>query len=144
MMGGLSMENSTTRILQSKYFNATFNTAIFDGPLRVYFTQTQEGDALKVYFSLQSHFFKEENILTGLREHFPKNSTLFIMIYPTKDAFQQSFDESFNDSVVNDRSAEIAYSKMGEDYVIGVQGPVTDKTKDEVLQYIEEKFLALV
>lgn len=132
--GNTPIENATTRILQSKYFSPAFNTAIFDGPLRVYFTQTQEGDALKVYFSLQSQFFKEDNMLTNLREYFPKNATLFVMIYPSREAFLQSFE----------KEAEIAYSKMGDDYVIGIQGPVTDKTKDEVLQHIEQKFLATI
>jgi hypothetical protein len=124
-------ENATTRILQSKFFNPTFNTAIFDGPLRVYFAQQQEPEAMKVYFSLQAQIFKENNVLTHLRDHFPKDSTLFVMIYPTKESFQQSFD----------CDKDYAYEKMGQDYVIGVQGPISESVKDNILSHIQDKFL---
>lgn len=115
-----SLENATTRILQSKFFSSTFNTAIFDGPLRVYFSQSQEPEALKVYFTLQSKFFKEENI----------DSTLFVMIYPNKECFQQSFDQD----------CDFAVAKLDQDCVIGVQGPISDKTRDDILSYVKDNF----
>lgn len=124
-----SLENATTRILQSRFFSSTFNTAIFDGPLRVYFSQSQEPEALKVYFSLQSKFFKEENI-GSLKEHLPKNSTLFVMIYPNRECFQQSFDEE----------GDFAVAKLEHDCVIGVQGPISDKTRDDILNYVKDNF----
>jgi len=131
MLGENIFENATTRILQSKYFSPTFNTAIFDGPLRVYFAQQQEPEAMKVYFSLQAQLFKESPMLEHLREHFPKDSTLFVMIYPNKDSFKQSFD----------CEEDFSTQKMGQDYVIGVQGPISEKTKDDILGHIQEKFL---
>lgn len=124
-----SLENATTRILQSRFFSSTFNTAIFDGPLRVYFSQVQEPEALKVYFSLQSKFF-QENDAGALRDQLPKNSTLFVMIYPNKESFQQSFD----------KDADFAVANMEQDYVIGVQGPISDKTRDDILDYVKENF----
>lgn len=129
--GNTKTENATTRMLQSKFFSPTFNTAIFDGPLRLYFNQSQENEALKVYFSLQTHLTDKNNLLISLRERFPKNSTLFIMIYPNKESFLQSFDQN----------QDLAFEKMGNDYIIGIQGPVSDKAKDDVLLYIQEKFL---
>ncbi len=124
-----SLENATTRLLQSKFFSPAFNTAIFDGPVRVYFAQAQEPEALKVYFSLQSKVFKEET--TGnSKENLPKDSTLFVMIYPNKESFQQSFDES----------SDFAVAKLEQDCVIGVQGPISDKTCDDILDYVKHNF----
>ncbi len=120
------MENATSRILQSKYFNPAFNTAIFDGPLRVYFSQAFEPDAFKVYFSLQSHFFKEE-ALSEIRNHIPQDSTLFIMIYPCKETFTQSFD----------CDQDIAFQNLEGDMIIGVHSPVTDHLKDKILESIQ-------
>ena len=142
-----SLENATTRILQSKYFSPTFNTAIFDGPLRVYFTQAQEPEALKVYFSLQSKVFQDvsgqetteldastnklNEQVTHIRDSMPKNSTLFVMIYPNKESFQQSFDQD----------TDFAVAKMEQDCVIGVQGPISDKTRDDIIGYVKESFI---
>ena len=124
-----SLENATTRILQSRYFSPTFNTAIFDGPLRVYFTQAQEPEALKVYFSLQAKVF-QETAAESLRDKLPKNSTLFVMIYPNSDSFQQSFDQQ----------ADFAVANLEQDCVIGVQGPISDKTCDDILNYVKHNF----
>lgn len=133
-----SLENATTRILQSRYFSPTFNTAIFDGPLRVYFAQAQEPEALKVYFSLQSKVFQEntneeqaEKISENIRDCLPKNSTLFVMIYPNKESFQQSFDQD----------CDFAVAQMEQDCVIGVQGPISDKTRDDIIGYVKETFV---
>jgi hypothetical protein len=133
-----SLENATTRILQSRFFSSTFNTAIFDGPLRVYFSQAQEPEALKVYFSLQSKIFQEDPLKSdkkteNIRDALPKNSTLFVMIYPNKESFQQSFDQD----------CDFAVAKMETDCVIGVQGPVSDKTRDDIISYVKEKYITV-
>jgi hypothetical protein len=129
-----TLENATTRILQSRYFSSAFNTAIFDGPLRVYFSQVQEPEALKVYFSLQSKVFQEENgnKIENIRDALPKNSTLFVMIYPNKESFQQSFDQD----------CDFAVAKIEQDCVIGVQGPISDKTRDEIITFVREKYIS--
>jgi hypothetical protein len=119
-------ENATARILQSKFFNSSFNTAIFDGPLRVYFSQAHEPDAFKVYFSLHNHFFKDESLM-DLKSYIPGDSTLFIMIYPCKESFSRSFetDEDF------------ALQKMDKDIILGVPSPVTDQIKETILENIQ-------
>ncbi len=124
-------ENATTRILQSRFYNVTFNTAIFDGPLRIYFSQHQEPEAMKVYFSLQAKLLKENNVLNQLKDSFPKDSTLFVMVYPNREAFQQSFD----------CDQDYACEKMGNDYVIGAHGPISDIVRDNIMDHIQEKFL---
>jgi hypothetical protein len=129
-----SLENATTRILQSRFFSSTFNTAIFDGPLRVYFSQAQEPEALKVYFSLQTKIFQEEaKPVEHIRDTLPKNSTLFVMIYPNKESFQQSFDQD----------CDFAVAKMEQDCVIGVQGPISDKTRDDIISFVKEKYITV-
>lgn len=119
-------ENATTRILQSKYFNSAFNTAIFDGPLRVYFSQIHEPDAFKVYFSLHNHFFKDESLM-DLKKHIPSDSTLFIMIYPCKESFEKSFQ----------CGQDFALEKVDKDIILGVHSPVTDQLKDVILENLQ-------
>ena len=50
----LSSKSTSDRpyITQSSFYSPAFNGAIFDGPLRLYFSQAQEAMALKFYFEL--------------------------------------------------------------------------------------------
>tara|TARA_B110001454_G_scaffold171291_1_gene161990 strand:- start:17803 stop:18225 length:423 start_codon:yes stop_codon:yes gene_type:complete len=84
------MKNGYSQLIQSKYFVTDFNSAIFDGPIRIYFTQTQESLALKVYFHIQNRFAAEVKKIKGVSSD--GSSSLFILIYPTTETFQQCFE----------------------------------------------------
>jgi len=102
------MKNGYSQLIQSKYFVTDFNSAIFDGPIRIYFTQTQESLALKVYFHIQNRFAEEVKRLkdTSTSVH----TSLFILIYPTQDSFKKCFE-------VNDK---IVMADWESDLVIGI------------------------
>lgn len=124
------MEITSARILESKYFSPAFNTAIFDGPVRLYFSQHQESDALKVYFRLQNHFKTEAQTIPGTNMTFQKEAsgkTIFIMIYPNKESFLQSFD----------LDKDLAVESFDNDVVIGIQSPISEPVQDKVLNNIE-------
>ncbi len=79
------MGTSYSSLMQSTYFNAALNSAIFDGPLRIYFAQVHEAMALKIYFFLTKQ----------CSEHMQKAKTLskmldcncLIMLYPNSETF---------------------------------------------------------
>ena len=126
------MSNSVGHLTQSRYYSAAFNAAVFDGPIRIYFAQHQEGAALQVYFRLQQHLKQAYvNFRRSFRQH---GQTIFLMLYPTPELFSQSFVAADTD-VVCDR--------LGGDHVIGVAGPLGDVAYDEVFARVEVILQAL-
>lgn len=117
------MRTPFAALMQSKYFTPTFNSAIFDGPIRIYFSQVHEAFALKVYFSLQKKLL---SVLPHCKEVSRKSGqTIMIMVYPTADNFQYSFEGAFP-------KAWLAMEEFGGDAVLGINGP---REEDE-LHYI--------
>ncbi|MBL7542977.1 MAG: hypothetical protein JNL11_04130 [Bdellovibrionaceae bacterium] len=93
------MKNGYSQLIQSKYFVTDFNSAIFDGPIRIYFTQVQESLALKIYFHIQNHFVNEVKKLKDISSQVP--SSLFILIYPNPESYEKCFETAQPMSVVN-------------------------------------------
>lgn len=126
------MSNSVGHLTQSRYYSPAFNAAVFDGPIRIYFAQHQEGAALQVYFRLQQHLKQGYvNFRRSFRQH---GQTIFLMLYPTPELFAQSFATDGVD-VISDR--------LGADHVIGVAGPISDVGYEEVFARIEVILQAL-
>lgn len=86
------MKNGYSQLIQSKYFVTDFNSAIFDGPIRIYFTQIQEPLALKVYFHIQNRFADAVKKLKDTSTGVP--TSLFILIYPNNEGFAKGFDSN--------------------------------------------------
>lgn len=124
--------NQTTysTLVTSKYFNPAFNSAIFDGPVRIYFSQAQEALALKVYFLLQKNFAEKIELAKELHKN--TGSNILVMMYPNQEAYQMSFDEA----------NLIGKDRLQEDFILGVNGPVEDEKLSEVtgavIQSIDE------
>ena len=106
------MKESATFVTQSKFFSPVFNAAIFDGPIRIYFAQHQEAQALKIYFSLQERYKDlRENSRYAAQK---RGGNIFIMLYPSIETFEICFDSAPPDVlVIKDR--------LDLDYVIGVK-----------------------
>jgi hypothetical protein len=113
--------------MQSKYFNPAFNSAIFDGPLRIYFAQFHESLALKIYFLIQQKL-KEE-----LQEEKEKQSlesrNLLIMIYPTSEAFEMSFKEA-------PKEINIVSEAWLDDQVVGLRGAIEDSELEALIEKV--------
>lgn len=114
------MNSATSSLLQSKFFTPVFNTAIFDGPVRMYFSQAQEPEALKLYFKMQS-------MVGELREESETEPHVFIMIYPNKESFVQSFDLDANSAV----------ERLGPHVVFGIRGPLNDSEMDTIMDRLQ-------
>lgn len=116
------MEYPVQKLARSKYFTNDFNAAIYDGPLRIYFAQAHESEALKVYYHLQQKMFKESP-----RESLGESRNVFVMLYPNGELMSQSFA-----SESGTKQPQIACEKMGEDVVLGVCGMTQDADYDTV------------
>jgi hypothetical protein len=122
------MGHSVTQLTQSRYYSPAFNAAVFDGPIRIYFAQHQEQLALKVYFRLQQHLKEGYQVF---RQMFKQSGqTIFLMLYPTTDIFENSFSKK--QSLIR-----VVSERLGEDHVLGVCGPLPDEDYSEVFNLVE-------
>ncbi len=119
------MKASYSNLMQSRFFSPAFNSAIFDGPVRIYFSQMHESLALKIYFGLQQKHAQELARAKELHKTFGSN--LLVMIYPGQEAFQLSF-EGHNEFLIEDQ--------LGGDTLLGINGPFEDEKLSEVLNEI--------
>ena len=124
------MAHSVIHLTQSRFYSPVFNAAVFDGPIRIYFAQHQEALALKVYYQLQQYL--KETYAT-LRKNFKAHGqTVFLMLYPTLESFEHSFAEEGIG-----RQGNVMADRLGQDYVLGVRGPLEDDSYDEVFQSVK-------
>lgn len=122
------MKGTYSALMQSKFFNPAFNSAIFDGPLRIYFAQSHESYALKIYFNIQQQCLAEMSRAKSLHKFLERN--VLVMIYPTRESFQHSFDSS----------ESLATDELLDDTIIGIPGPFKDEDLDQILSSIKTAF----
>jgi hypothetical protein len=132
-MEGIAQEPSpapdpSPMVTDSRYFSGEFNTAIIDGPLRIYFSDRQEAEALKIYFDIQ-----EALATSGMRlETLPMTRPhMFLMLYPTLQTFKEAFE----------LNEDLAYGKFGEHLVLGVNGPYSEGTRRRIGQHVRDVFV---
>jgi hypothetical protein len=122
------MAQSVIHLTQSRYYSPVFNAAVFDGPIRIYFAQHQEALALKIYFRLQQYL---KETYTTFRNTFKQHGqTVFLMLYPTLESFENSFSD-------DNRSETVVSERLGEDYVLGVKGPLVDDDFEEIFASVK-------
>ena len=95
------MKGTYSTLMHSKFFNPAFNSAIFDGPIRIYFAQFQESMALKIYFQLQQNY--SELVARAKTLSKETNQTVLVMLYPNAESFKMSFESAV------DRLIEVDY-----------------------------------
>ena len=123
------MKGTYTALMQSRFFNPAFNSAIFDGPIRIYFAQFHESFALKIYFALQQKF--SEEMIRAKELHKVLDRNVLLMIYPSKDSFALSFDSETSLTACDD---------LENDTVIGVSGPFEDDKLPLILDQVVRAF----
>lgn len=120
------MRSSYTTLMQSKYFNPAFNSAIFDGPVRIYFAQFHEALALKIYFLTQQKLAAEMAKAKEISK--ASGANILVMIYPTDDSFQLSFENA------GPGPGPLVVEKWHDDMVIGLRGPIEDENLDLLVE----------
>jgi hypothetical protein len=119
--------------MQSKFFSPAFNSAIFDGPVRIYFAQFHEALALKIYFLIQQKLAAEMVRAKEISKAI--NANIMVMIYPTEESFLLSF-ENENHSV-----APLAVDQWQDDIIVGLRGPIEDDQLDLLVATLRENIL---
>jgi hypothetical protein len=122
-------------VTQSRFFTPAFNAAIFDGPIRIYFAQYQEAQALKLYYNLQERFGDVRKQARGIFKE--RGTNIFVMIYPSDELFDESFSESSGSTAVNPGSI-IVRSRLGSDFVVGVRGPLEDADLENLCREMDQ------
>ncbi len=123
------MKASYSNLMQSKYFSPAFNSAIFDGPLRIYFAQFHESMALKIYFMAQQKLSAE--LIRAKEVSKASQANILVMIYPTEDSFEMTFEKHTG-------SGKISVETWNDDVVIGLRGPLEDSELDSLIQALSE------
>jgi hypothetical protein len=143
-------------VTQSKFFSSAFNAAIFDGPIRIYFAQYQEAQALKLYHNLQERFGDVRKHARGIFKERGRN--IFVMLYPNDEIFDVAFADNTeaavglgNEDLAMGAGAEagphvqpqpvtnpqILQDRLGDDFVLGVCGPMEDEGLNIVCERME-------
>jgi hypothetical protein len=130
-VGGMSMveKDGSKMVTDSRFFSREFNTAIIDGPLRIYFADRQEAEALKIYFDIQEILKHGGTRLDSISMERPN---IFLMLYPTQQTFKDAFE----------KEDDLAFGKFGEHLVLGVNGPYNEATRRKIGQQVRGAFVA--
>lgn len=111
------MKSSFNALMQSKFYSSSFNTAIFDGPIRIYFAQAHESIALKIYLQIQQQLIEEVQLAKDKAKLSQAN--VLIMMYPSQESFLLSFEGHHN----HNWELEL----WNEDCIIGLRGPLAEE-----------------
>ena len=114
-------------ITKTKYFSSEFNTAIFSDPIRIYFSNEQESQALELYFKLQSRKNQWEKFLRKRGN----DNYCYIMMYRDQQEFSTRFTDEAN--------PVFAPGDMGEDYVLGINGPLSAEAVDSLFANLDNE-----
>lgn len=110
------MAASYSSFLTTQYYSPIFNTALFDGPFRIYFSQSYESVALKIYHLLQSQDLVVWTEYKKWSEKTRKHG--FILIYPSAKDLKLAFDDSSNQLPL--------VRHWDEGVILGILNPQTD------------------
>jgi len=125
------MKSTYSALMQSRFFNPAFNSAIFDGPVRIYFSQIHESLALKIYFSLQQKAQNELALAKG------SGRSVLVMLYPNHESFQMSFDEK-TDEKTDGQDGLLVLDVLDGDSVVGINGPFEDDQLSNVVLAVQK------
>lgn len=120
------MAASYSSFLTTQYYSPVFNTALFDGPFRIYFSQSYESIALKIYHLLQT---QDLAIWTDYKKWSEKTKKhAFILIYPT----DQDLAIAFN----SDEVSSLMHRLWDEGLILGFANPHMDESFSVIYQRI--------
>ncbi len=126
------MKPGFSAITSSKFYHPAFNSAIFDGPIRIYFVQFHETYALKIYFLLQDRFKEALNHYKDIAKK--TEQTVLVMIYPTEDGFQKAFSNESN------LQSTFAKAVGKRETVFGLLAPVVEDNVGQLMDELSDIF----
>lgn len=85
------MAATYSAFMTTRFYSPVFNTALFDGPFRIYFSQSYESSALKIYHILQT---QHEELWQNLKKWSLRTKEhVFLLMYPDAKDVQMIFEE---------------------------------------------------
>lgn len=89
-----SMAATYSSFMTTRFYSPVFNTALFDGPIRIYFSQSYESAALKIYHLLQTQHVE---LWQQLKEcSIQSKDHVFLIMYPEPSDVEMVFADSQN------------------------------------------------
>ena len=128
------MQPGFSAITSSQYYHPSFNSAIFDGPMRIYFVQFHETFALKIYFALQDYFVDSLNQYKEMAKR--GELTLLIMIYPTEEGLYKAFPQIDKSTSVK----QLVHLKNKNEIVFGLLAPVLEQDVSQLMEELANIF----
>jgi hypothetical protein len=125
------MKSSYSQLMQTQYFHPAFNSAIYDGPIRIYFAQFHESMALKIYFLCQQ---KLTPLLLEAKEVSKRTgATCLLLLYPSLEFFDQTFAGALSPM------EKVAVENFEQDLLIGLRGPLEDEELEKLLEILQNE-----
>ncbi len=129
------MAATYSSFMTTRFYNPVFTTALFDGPIRIYFSQNYESAALKIYHLLQNQYpeqWKQLKTFTQVsKEH------VFLMMYPDKKDLNLIFAES-DKNIINIQEWEeglaIGFCQPADESELTVQLGLITKSIDSWIE----------
>lgn len=116
MFNARGMAASYSSFLTSQFYSPVFNTALFDGAFRIYFSQSYESTALKIYHLLQTEHSSLWAQYKKWSEQTRKN--VFILIYPSKEDVGLAF---------HSQALTPQFKTWDEGLIVGIENAETDE-----------------
>lgn len=133
------MTSGFSAFTSSKYYHPAFNSAIFDGPIRIYFVQFHESYALNIYFSIQEFFKDSLNQNKDIAKKM--DQTLLIMIYPTEDSYRKAFALAAANNSTDRVIQSLAMVEEKNESIVGLLAPVTDHNVGQLMDELSDIFI---
>ena len=119
------MAATYSSFMTTRFYSPVFNTALFDGPIRLYFSQSYETVALKIYHLLQTEY---TSTWTALKDHTANSKEhLFLIIYPELKDLQVVF---------TDNKSSLQTQEWEEGLAVGLCQTIDDVMLKEQMQFI--------
>lgn len=126
------MSTAYSALVSSNLYSPSLNSAIFDGPIRIYFSQSQESLAMKLYFSLQSEASGELARARNISK--TSNRHLIVLMYPSEHFFEM-VSEEFEHHLLG-----MALTRIREDDILGLSSQIADQSLSQVVKCICQTF----
>ena len=131
------MAASYSSFLSSSLYSPIFNTALFDGAFRIYFSQSYESTALKIYHLVQAEYPALWTEYKKWSEKTKKN--VFILIYPSAKDVASAFNHKSTDQIKIP-----AFTEWEDGLAVGLENTFDDedgfqfkKAFSEIIHYLE-------
>jgi len=115
------MAATYSSFMTTRFYSPVFNTALFDGPMRIYFSQSYESAALKIYHLLQTEYSAQWNLLKA--SSLKSKEHVFLMMYPDKIGLELVFPDQVSSAAVQewDEGLAIGFCQPQDDAELAQQ-----------------------